>query len=103
MGKELVGGEPEPHLDLSGPLEHLRNEEHEAEEHGEESIRQRGPEGPITGRLDASCHGPRTHQQNEGVEDPDAEVQLRLRLQVELSLIHISEPTRLLSISYAVF
>eukprot|EP00658_Telonema_sp_P-2_P033793 TRINITY_DN24738_c0_g1_i2.p1 TRINITY_DN24738_c0_g1~~TRINITY_DN24738_c0_g1_i2.p1 ORF type:complete len:136 (+),score=19.06 TRINITY_DN24738_c0_g1_i2:382-789(+) len=38
------------------------------------------------------------------VSPPENLVQDRLRLQIQcLSLIHISEPTRLLSISYAVF
>src|SRR4030095_3691079 len=38
----------------------------------------------LTGRLDAACHGPGAGQENEGIEDPDTQVQVRLRLQKEV-------------------
>ena len=79
--KELVAGEREPLLDLPHPLEHLRDEEHEAEEDRQERIRQCRPVRARAGRLDAARHGPGAHQQNEGVEDPDAQVEVRLGLQ----------------------
>ena len=77
----------EPLLDLRRPFEHLRDEEHEAEEHGQERVRQRGSERSLAGRLDAACHGPGAGQQDEGVEDPDAQVQVRLRLQKEIGTL----------------
>src|SRR5262249_19683393 len=47
----------------------------------QEGVRQRGSERAFAGRLDTARHRPRAREEDEGVEGPDTQVQVRLGLQ----------------------
>ena len=86
VGEEVGAVKAVAQLDLPDPLEHLETQEHQAEERGEQGVAERRLVGAGPGRLDAARHRPRAEQQNEGVENSDAQVQLRLGVQKSLGV-----------------